>query len=59
MDEQTSTERLRFFHSIVFKNILLFLVILLVAVVPLAFRYYQESRNYEIKICVLAAPHYS
>jgi class 3 adenylate cyclase len=50
MDEQTSTERLGFFHSIVFKNILLFLFILLVAVVPLAFRYYQESRNYEIKI---------
>ncbi len=50
MEEKTSTGRLGFFHSIVFKNTLLFLVILLVAVVPLAFRYYQESRNYEIKI---------
>ncbi len=50
MEEKTSTGRLGFFHSIVFKNILLFLVILLVAVVPLAFRYYQESRNYEIEI---------
>jgi len=38
------------FSSIVFKNILLFLLILLVAVVPLAFRYYQDSRDYEIKV---------
>jgi class 3 adenylate cyclase len=50
MEEKTFSGRSRFFHSIVFKNILLFLFILLVAVVPLAFRYYQESRNYEIKI---------
>ena len=50
MTEKTSSGRLRFFRSIVFKNILLFLLILLVAVVPLAFRYYQDSRNYEIKV---------
>lgn len=37
------------FRSILFKNVLLFLVILLVAVVPLATRYYQDSRDYEIQ----------
>lgn len=40
--------RLRFFRSIIFKNVLVFLLILLVAVGWLAFRYYQDSRNYEI-----------
>jgi class 3 adenylate cyclase len=50
MKEDKSSVRSGFFHSIVFKNILLFLFILMVAVVPLAFRYYQESRDYEIKI---------
>ncbi|GIX47808.1 MAG: hypothetical protein KatS3mg131_2019 [Candidatus Tectimicrobiota bacterium] len=35
--------------SIVVKNLLLFLLILLVAVVPLAWRYYQDSRAYEIQ----------
>jgi class 3 adenylate cyclase len=38
-----------FFQSVIFKNILLFLLILLVAVVPLALRYYQDSRDYEIQ----------
>ncbi len=50
MEEDKPSVRSGFFHSIVFKNIALFLIILIVAVVPLAFRYYQESRNYEIKI---------
>ena len=50
MTEKTSSGRLRFFRSIVFKNILLFLFILFVAVVPLAFYYYQDSRDYEIKV---------
>lgn len=36
-------------RSIVTKNILLFLLIMLVAVVPLAVRYYQDSRDYEIE----------
>jgi class 3 adenylate cyclase len=40
---------LSFCHSISFKNILLFLLILLVALVPLALRYYQDSRDYEIQ----------
>lgn len=35
--------------SIVTKNIALFVVILMVAVVPLAARYYQDSRDYEIQ----------
>ncbi len=35
--------------SIVCKNLVLFLLILLVAVVPLAWRYYQDSRAYEIQ----------
>jgi len=50
MTEKTSSGRSGFFFSIVYKNILLFLLILLVTVVPLAFRYYQDSRNYEIKV---------
>src|SRR3972149_8454206 len=37
------------FRSIVTKTFLLFVVILLVAVVPLALRYYQDSRDYEIQ----------
>ena len=41
--------RLWFFRSIIFKNVLLFLLILLVAVVPLALRYDQDSRDYEIQ----------
>ncbi len=36
--------------SIVFKNLLLFLVILVVAIGPLAFRYFQSSRDYEIAV---------
>ena len=44
-----SPRRLRFFRSIIFKNVLLFLLILLVAVVPLALRYDQDSRDYEIQ----------
>ena len=33
-----------------FKNIVLFLLILLVALIPLSLRYYQDSRDYEIEI---------
>lgn len=50
MIEKTPSGQSGFLSSIVFKNILLFLFILLVAVVPLAFRYYQDSRDYEIKV---------
>lgn len=41
--------RLLFCRSISFKNMLLFLLILLVALVPLAVRYDQDSRDYEIQ----------
>lgn len=44
-----TTGRLAFLRSIVTKNVLLFLAILLVAVVPLAVRYDRDSRDYEIK----------
>ncbi len=50
MTEKKPSGRSGFFSSLIFKNILLFLLILLVAVVPLAFRYYQDSRDYEIKV---------
>ena len=38
-----------FCRSIVFKNILLFLLILLVAVLPLSLSYYRDSRDLEIQ----------
>jgi class 3 adenylate cyclase len=44
------TQRIRLYQSISFKNIVLFLLILLVALVPLSLRYYQDSRDYEIEI---------
>ncbi len=50
MTADTTSGRPAFFRSIVFKNIVLFLLILVVAVVPLALRYYQDSRDYEIKV---------
>lgn len=50
MTEKTPSGQSGFLSSIIFKNILLSLFILLVAVVPLAFRYYQDSRDYEIKV---------
>lgn len=39
-----------FHRSIVFKNLALFLAILLVAMVPLAYKYFQSSRAYEIRL---------
>ncbi len=44
-----ASDRVFFLRSVVTKNILLFVAILLVAVVPLALRYYQDSREYEIQ----------
>ena len=44
-----SSHRLVFYRSIIFKYILLATLILLIAVVPLALRYYQDSREYEIR----------
>jgi adenylate cyclase len=45
----SSHQRLAFHRSIIFKYVLLFVLILLIAVVPLALRYYQDSRDYEIR----------
>lgn len=47
---ESPTQRIRLYQSISFKNIVLFLLILLVALVPLSLRYYQDSRDYEIDI---------
>lgn len=44
-----AVRRISVFRSIIFKNILLFLLILIVAVVPLALSYYEDSRDYEIR----------
>ncbi|MDH3604951.1 MAG: HAMP domain-containing protein, partial [Candidatus Tectomicrobia bacterium] len=41
--------RITLHRSIVFKNILLFVLILIVAVVPLAISHYEDSRDAEIK----------
>ena len=43
------SQRAPLLRSVVTKNIVLFLLILLVALVPLALRYYQDSRDYEIQ----------
>ena len=50
MATASSSPRSFLFQSISFKNIVLFLLILMVALVPLALRYYQDSRDYEISI---------
>lgn len=49
MASPPTPQRLRVYHSIVFKNMLLFVLILTAAVVPLALRYYQDSRESEIQ----------
>lgn len=41
--------RCGFWQSIVCKNIVLFVGILLVAIVPLAWRYYHDCRDYELQ----------
>ena len=47
---ENSTPRIRLYQSISFKNIVLFLLILLAALVPLSLHYYQDSRDYEIEV---------
>ena len=47
--EGVTAGRLGVLRSIVTKNVLLFLAILLVAVVPLAVRYDLDSRDHEIR----------
>lgn len=50
MPPQPQIGKLRFYRSIIFKFVLCFLIIMLVTVVPLALRYYQDSRAYEMKV---------
>ena len=39
-----------FYCSIVFKSLILVLIILVVAIVPMSYRYYQSSYNYELNV---------
>ena len=39
-----------FYCSIVFKSLILVLIILIVAIVPMSYRYYQSSYNYELNV---------
>lgn len=48
--ESGARGRRGFYCSIVIKNLALFFAILVVAVVPLAFKYYASSRDYEIQV---------
>ena len=48
---ESSTEKKQgFYCSIVFKSLILVLIILIVAIVPMSFRYYQSSYNYELNV---------
>jgi adenylate cyclase len=49
MSASPPSRRLVFYRSMVFKYILLFMLVLCLAVVPLALRYDQDSRDYEIR----------
>jgi class 3 adenylate cyclase len=50
MAASSPARRWLFPQSVSFKNILLFLFILLAALIPLAMSYYQDSRDYEIEV---------
>ncbi|HEY7710534.1 MAG TPA: adenylate/guanylate cyclase domain-containing protein [Candidatus Entotheonella sp.] len=50
MAAASPARRLLLPQSVSFKNILLFLFILLAALIPLAMNYYQDSRDYEIEV---------
>ena len=39
-----------FYYSIAFKSLILVLIILIVAIVPMSYRYYQSSYNYELNV---------
>jgi hypothetical protein len=45
MTTSRASSRYGFWQSIICKNIVLFVAILLVAIVPLAWRYYRDCRN--------------
>ena len=48
--EPKAPEKQRFYCSIVFKSLILVLIILIVAIVPMSYRYYQSSYNYELNV---------
>ena len=48
--EPSTPARQGFYCSIVFKSLILVLIILIVAIVPMSWRYYQSSYNYELNV---------
>ena len=48
--ESSTQAKQRFYCSIVFKSLILVLIILIVAIVPMSYRYYQSSYNYELNV---------
>ena len=48
--EPKAPEKQRFYCSVVFKSLILVLIILIVAIVPMSYRYYQSSYNYELNV---------
>lgn len=49
-DDPKAPAKQGFYCSIVFKSIILVLIILVVAIVPMSYRYYQSSYNYELNV---------
>ncbi len=48
--ESSTRGKQGFYCSIVFKSLILVLIILIVAIVPMSFRYFQSSYNYELNV---------
>ena len=48
--ESSTQAKQRFYCSVVFKSLILVLIILIVAIVPMSYRYYQSSYNYELNV---------
>lgn len=48
--EPNAKEKQGFYCSIVFKSLILVLIILIVAIVPMSWRYFQSSYNYELNV---------
>ena len=50
VESPTTKEKRGFYCSIVFKSLILVLIILIVAIFPMSYRYYQSSYNYELDV---------
>ena len=48
--EPSTKTKQGFYYSIVFKSLILVLIILIVAIVPMSYRYFQSSYNYELNV---------